>query len=463
MNSFNGLGQRTVDIGQVLDEGAFTALQKAVVLIASIALVLDGFDGQLIGYAIPSIIKEWGITRSAFIPAVAIGLVGMALGSAFTGLLADRFGRRMSLIVAVIFFGAATSSVGFAHNVTDIAMLRFVAGLGIGGALPVGTTMTAEFTPARQRTMSITITCICVPLGGMLAGLFAGYVLPLYGWRGLFFIGGAIPMVCGLMLLAFLPESPRFLARREHRWPELRKLLSRMARPTMHGTVFTDISEQVSEKGEGVKALFKRGVMRDTLAIWCGFFMCLVAVYSAFSWLPTMLASEGLSLAIAGSGLTAWNLGGVIGGLACAAAIARFGSRWPMVIAAAGGAASAFVLQGVDPGKSTNLFIFGLGVHGMFVCAIQCTLYAVCAYVYTTSIRATGTAWALAFGRIGSISSAFLGAILISAGGASAYLELLGVSMALVTVSLLVIKRHIPAVRADERLIEKASPVSVNE
>jgi MFS transporter, AAHS family, 4-hydroxybenzoate transporter len=83
--------------------------------------------------------------------------------------------------------------------------------------------------------------------------------------------------------------------------------------------------------------------------------------------------------------------------------------------------------------------------------------------VYTTSIRATGTAWALAFGRIGSISSAFLGAILISAGGASAYLELLGVSMALVTVSLLVIKRHIPAVRADERLIEKASPVSVNE
>ncbi|MGO4329136.1 MFS transporter [Cupriavidus sp. 2TAF22] len=458
MKTNDGIIQRTVDIGHVLDEGAFSALQKIVVVMTSLALILDGFDGQLIGYAIPVLIKEWGISRGAFAPAVAAGLVGMAIGSATAGLIADKFGRRMTLIVTVLLFGTATCAIGLATNIFTIASLRFIAGLGLGGALPIATTITAEFTPARNRTIAITVTCICVPLGGMLAGLFAGVVLPHYGWRSLFFIGGTFPLVCGVLLLAVLPESPRFLARKHHRWPELRDLLSRMARPTAESTVFKDIGEQATEKRAGFSALFEASLIRDTLAIWSAFFMCLIAVYSAFSWLPTMLSAEGLPIGIASSGLTAWNLGAVIGGLGCAVAIARFGSRWPMVIASSGAAASAFLLQSVNAGKNTDLFIFGLGVHGMFVSAIQCTLYAVCAYVYTTNVRATGTASALAFGRLGSILSAFLGAIVITAGGASAYLGLLGSAMLFVTVALLVIKRHIPSLKTSRAVVATSSP-----
>ena len=433
-----------IDIGKTLDDGPYTMMQKFVVCLAALSIVMDGFDGQLIGFAIPTLIKEWGISRSAFAPAVAAGLIGMGIGSACAGLFADRFGRRWAVIGSVFIFGTATCAIGLAPDVTTIAILRLIAGFGIGGALPSSTTMTAEFTPARRRTLAVTATIVCVPLGGMLAGLFSSVVLPLYGWRGLFFIGGALPLGLVLLLFFTLPESPRYLARRQHRWPELSHLLGRMSRPTAAGAAFTDLGEQKKEQRAGFRALFDEGRGRDTLAIWCAFFMCLLAVYSAFSWLPTMLAAEGLNVKIAGSGLTAYNLGGVIGALACAVAITRFGSRWPLIVCCAGGAASALLLLGVDASHSTGLFIFGLGVHGMFVNAVQSTMYALCAFVYPTAVRATGTASALAFGRIGAILSAFAGAVVITAAGASGYLIMLGVAMVFVLIALVMVKGHIP-------------------
>lgn len=435
-----------VDIGSVLDNGPFSTMQKFVVVMAAMAIVMDGFDGQLIGFAIPSIIKEWGITRGAFAPAVAAGLLGMAIGSACAGLFADRFGRRMAVISSVFLFGAATCSIGFAPDVVTIAALRFVAGLGIGGALPGSTTMTAEFTPARRRTLAVTATIVCYPLGGMIAGLFAGAVLPAYGWRGLFWIGGLFPIAYSALLFFVLPESPRFLSRKPIRWPELTKLLSRMGRPTAVNAIFVDTAEQKVEQHAGFSSLFDRGRARDTMAIWAAFFMCLLAVYSAFSWLPTMLASEGLSPAVAGSGLTAYNFGGVFGALICAVVITRFGSRWPIAICCAGAAATAYLLQGVDVAQNTNLFIAGIGLHGLFVNAVQCSLYALCAFVYPTLVRATGTASALAFGRLGAILSSFAGAAVITGGGAHAYLTLLGSAMAVTLVAMMVLRKHIPNV-----------------
>lgn len=444
MSSSTTAPAATVDIGHVLDDGPFTTMQKIVVFMAAMAIVADGFDGQLIGFAIPSIIKEWGITRDAFAPAVATGLLGMAIGSAGAGLVADRFGRRLAIIASVFLFGAATCTIGFAPDVTTIALLRFVAGLGIGGALPGSTTMTAEFTPARRRTLAVTATIVCYPLGGIIAGLFASAVLPAYGWRGLFWIGGLVPIAYSVLLFFALPESPRFLTRKTARWPELSRLLSRMQRPTAADTRFTDAAEQKVEQRAGFSALFQSGLARDTIMIWTAFFMCLLAVYSAFSWLPAMLASEGLSPQIAGSGLTAYNVGGVFGALITAVVISRFGSRWPIAICCAGGAASAYLLQGVDVAQHSMLFIAGIGLHGLFVNAVNCALYALCAHVYPTLVRATGTASALAFGRFGAILSSFAGAAVITAGGVNAYLTLLGSAMVVTLVAMLLLHRHLP-------------------
>jgi AAHS family 4-hydroxybenzoate transporter-like MFS transporter len=437
-----------IDIGQILDDGPWTTMQKMVVILAALSIVADGFDGQLIGFAIPSLMKEWGVTRGDFAPVVAAGLVGMGIGSACAGLFADHFGRRMAVIGSVFIFSLATCLIGFSQNLWMIAALRFIAGLGIGGALPTSTTMTAEFTPARSRTLAITATIVCVPLGGMLAGVFASFVLPAFGWRGLFWLGGLLPLALSVVLFLRLPESPRFLAHHHARWPELIKQLGRMSRPVAAGTAFIDSREQEVSEDAGVRALFQQGRARDTIALWCACFMCLLAVYSAFSWLPTMLANEGLSASVAGSGLTAYNLGGVCGALLCAVAITRYGSRWPLALCCAGGAASAFILQGVNPTENTNLLIFGLGVHGLFVTTVQCIMYSLCAHVYPTNIRATGTAATLAFGRLGAILSAFAGAAVITAGGASGYLTMLGLAMVCVLIALWMVRHQIPPVRA---------------
>lgn len=434
----------SVDIGGILDYGPFTPMQRVVVMLAAFAIVMDGFDGQLIGFAIPALIQEWGITRTAFAPAVAAGLVGMAVGSASAGLVADRIGRRLVLVASVFLFGAATCAIGFAPDVATLAVLRFVAGLGIGGALPSASTMTAEFTPVRRRTLAVTATIVCYPLGGMLAGLFATAILPLFGWRGLFWIGGALPVAYSLLLLATLPESPRYLARQQGRWAELRSLLARMARPTRPGAVFVDAVEQATEQRAGFASLFERDRVRDTLAIWAGFFMVMLATYSAFSWLPTMLAAEGLPMTLASSGLTAYNLGGVLGALGCALAITRFGSRRALIVCCLGAASSAFVLKGMDIAHNTTGLMVGLGLHGLFVNAVQAPMYALCAYVYPTIVRATGTASALSFGRLGAILSSFAGAAVITAGGASAYLSLLGFAMVFALVALAIVKHHIP-------------------
>jgi AAHS family 4-hydroxybenzoate transporter-like MFS transporter len=445
MNAATTPKARLVDVGRLLDEGPFTSFQKSVIALAAMSVVVDGFDSQLIGFAIPAIAKEWNIARGSFAPAVAAGLLGMGIGSACAGLFADRFGRRWALIGSVFLFGMATCTVGMAPNILAVGILRFFAGLGIGGALPSSTTLAAEFTPLRRRTLAVTATIVCVPLGGMFAGLFARVILPAYGWRFLFVIGGALPVVLGLVLIFTLPESPRFLARHPGRWWELSQLLARMWRPAARDTRFSDQAEQKVEHRKGFAALFGPEHLRDSLALWCAFFMCLLTVYSAFSWLPAMLISAGLSGAVASSGLTAYNLGGVLGALGCAVAITRLGSRWPLLACCAGAAVSALLLRQLRVQNHATVVIFGLGVHGLFVNAVQSTMLALCAYVYPTAIRATGTASALAFGRLGAVLSGYLGAAAIAAGGSSAFFLLLGGAMLLVLLALASVRHHIPA------------------
>ena len=433
-----------IDVGESIDSGPWTTFQKTGVLLAALSIVFDGFDGQLIGYAIPVIIQEWGVSREDFALVVATGLIGMGFGSALAGYICDRFGRRIAIIGSVLLFGVATSCIGFAENLASIALFRFLAGLGIGGALPSASTIAAELTPMKRRTLAISATIVCVPLGGMLAGVYASYILPAFGWRTLFWLGGAFPAVLGIILFALLPESPRFLVRRQERWGELRRLLERMSRPTSDNAVFIDAAEQKLERKAGLRALFQGDRVRDTLALWVAFFLSLFAVYTAFSWLPTMLASEGANIAIAAGGLTAYNLGGVFGALSCAVAITRYGSRWPIVLCCAGGALSAFTLESTSV-ANTNLMILGLGLHGLFVNAAQTTMFALSAHVYPTNVRATGTASAMAFGRLGAILSAFAGAAIITAGGAQAYFGMLGVAMTGVMIALMVVRNHIPA------------------
>jgi AAHS family 4-hydroxybenzoate transporter-like MFS transporter len=435
----------TIDVGTLLDDGDWSARQKLFVLVTALTIVFDGIDNQLLGVAVPAMMREWSLPRGDFAPVLAAGMIGMMSGGAIAGIVGDRFGRRIALIGSVLVFGVLTGAVAIVDNLWALGALRFFAGLGLGGAMPNAAALASEYVPRRHRPFAITLTIVCVPLGGTLAASGAAILLPILGWRALFAIGGAMPLVIAAVLNRFLPESPRFLARRPDRWPELAAILRRIGHDVPHGSEFVDRSEQVIVK-TSVASLFVPEFRRDTLALWGAMFACMLAVYTAFNWVPTMLTGAGLAISVASNGLAAFNLGGVAGAIGGGLVIMRIGSRPTMLTMAAGAIAGALLLAAtpIAAASATLPIVVMLGFTGGLINAIQTTLYALAAHVYPTTVRATGVGTAVAFGRIGGVLSTFAGAWALDAGGSRAFFTLMGTSMTVVFICLALVKRHVP-------------------
>jgi AAHS family 4-hydroxybenzoate transporter-like MFS transporter len=431
-----------IDVEALLDRASWSVAQKAAVFLSAIAVIFDGFDNQLLGFAIPSLVADWHLPRSSFGPIFAIGLIGMSIGSGFAGYIGDRLGRKTALISSALLFGAATLGTAFCYSLPALGILRFFAGAGIGGALPNAGALSAEFTPARLRAWAVSITIVCVPAGGALAGLTAGKVLPVAGWRMLFIIGGVSGILLAALLAAILPESPRFLARHPNQWSKLRELLQRFGHSLAPGTTFTAPAPTARTSfGE----LTSSTSLRNTLNLWLAFFFCLLSVYSVFNWLPALLTARGLPLSLASAGLTAYNFGGMLGPIALGLTIHWLGSRIPFLTYAFCGVATA-VLLALMPlsamGDHTRM-LWTLAAHGFFVNAVQTALFALAAHIYPTRVRATGVAAAVGIGRIGAVLSAFSGGAAIQAGH-SVFFGLLAASLCIVFVGLALIRNHIP-------------------
>src|SRR3954470_8260005 len=239
---------KTVDVGAVLDDGHFGGYQKLLVFATALTIILDGFDNQVMGGAIPVLMREWHKTRPEFAYVLTAGMVGMMVGGAIGGVIGDKFGRRVALLGSVIAFGVLTIAVSFANSIPMLILLRFLAGLGLGGAMPSATAIAAEYVPRRKRPVAVTLTVICVPLGGAFAGWIGGYILPRYGWRVLFSVGGALPLVLAAFLFKVLPESPRYMARIQARWGELRALLRRLGHTVDADAAFVDPHEAAAKR-----------------------------------------------------------------------------------------------------------------------------------------------------------------------------------------------------------------------
>src|SRR5881396_3842266 len=201
------------DIGTMLDEGPWSRYQKLLVVGTALTIILDGLDNQLLGAAIPALMREWRVPGPAFASVQASGMVGMMIGGATGGFIGDRLGRRAALLGSVLSFGVLTVLISFAGGVTTLAILRFFAGLGLGGAMPNAAALSSEYVPRRHRPFAVTLTIVCIPLGGTLAGLFGAEILPRYGWRALFLAGGIVPLVLAAALVragrAARPPRPR--------------------------------------------------------------------------------------------------------------------------------------------------------------------------------------------------------------------------------------------------------------
>jgi MFS transporter, AAHS family, 4-hydroxybenzoate transporter len=433
-----------VDVGQLLDDGRWTACQQRLVFLTAVAIIFDGADNQLLGTAVPAMMRDWQVARAAFAPVLALGFVGMMIGGAAAGLAGDRVGRKTALVGSVVLFGIATAAAAAVDGIQGLALTRFFAGVGLGGALPNAAALASEFVPRRHRAIAVTLTIVCVPLGGTLAGFLALRVLPTLGWRMLFAIGGAIPVVAAVLLIAALAESPRYLLTRPSRRAELVALLRRMGHAVPDDARFVQAAPAVARAGVG--ALLTPERRGDSIALWFAFFSCLLAVYLGFNWVPSMLTGAGLSPQTGSTGIMMFNLGGVVGAIAGALTFARAGSRVTMLTLVTGAVLSAAGLASlrIDPSTSTVVIIVMLCLTGGFINAVQTTMYALAAQMYPTEIRATGVGTAAALGRSGAIVSTYAGAWALDAGGSRLFFLVVGAAMVASGVALAVIKRHIP-------------------
>lgn len=437
--------ESSINVGRLLDDGRWTGYQQRLVGLTALAIIFDGADNQLLGTAIPAIMREWQLARAAFAPVLALGMAGMMIGGAIAGLAGDRIGRKSALIASVFLFGVSTVGLAAVSGVHGLMIVRFFAGLGLGGAVPNAAALSAEFVPQRHRPLAVTLTIVCVPLGGTLAGLLALRVLPTLGWRSLFVIGGAIPMVTALFLVAALAESPRYLASRPARWPELRRLLERMGHVLTKDTRFAQPANAAERAGP--RALLLPGWRRDTVALWCAYFSCLLAVYLGFNWVPSMLTGAGLRPEIGSTGITAFNVGGVFGAVAGALTFPRAGSRATMLTMVGGAIVSAMAMSAlhIAPSTSTVSIMTLLTLTGGFINAVQTTMFSLAAQIYPTAIRATGVGTAVSIGRSGAVLSTYIGAWALDAGGPRALFLVVAFAMIACGVALAIIQRHIPS------------------
>lgn len=179
---------------------------------------------------------------------LALGFLGMTIGTPIGGILGDRIGRKPTLVLSVMLFGVATAAIALANGILELSIYRTLGGVGMGGAIPAATTLIAEMTPARRRSLAVTLGLICIPIGGLAGGLIAAQLLPVYGWRSLFLVGGGAPFLVSFILMAVLPESVQFLARKSGNADEVTRRLREIGCDVPAGANFIDTSATKAER-----------------------------------------------------------------------------------------------------------------------------------------------------------------------------------------------------------------------
>lgn len=396
------------DLVAALDSALLRPLHFVVLLLTFVVGALDGLDAAIVGLAAPALASDFDLSRTALGPLFSAAMVGMASGAVLFGPLGDRYGRRTMLTVCVALFGIGTLVTVWAQNFQHLLLLRFLTGLGLGGALPNAVTLMAEFAPRRRRPLFVTLMYMGFPAGGVLGGMAAGPLMAAGGWQALFWLGGALPLALSPLLLIWLPESPLYLARRGAD-ARLRGVLQRLTVPTAddrHWMLPADPAQSRPVE------LFRAGRTRNTLLLWTAFFINLLAIYFFMNWVPTLAVDRGVPLERALRVMVMFNLGAVGGSLVLAWLSAHYNPRRMLAAFYAGGAV-AFMAIGVAAAWPAAMLLAGF-ITGAFVGGAQVGLFPLATRVYPTAVRVTGVGFAQAWGRVGSILAPLAGAAMVA-------------------------------------------------
>ncbi|WP_407530232.1 MFS transporter [Methylobacterium oryzisoli] len=402
----------SIDVQDVINRHGVSGFQIRIVILCFLVVAIDGFDTAAIGYIAPALRAQWQVSQSQLAPLFGAGLFGLMIGAFLFGPLADRFGRKATLIVTTAFFGLASLASAWSTSIEMLTVLRFITGLGLGGAMPNAITLTSEYCPEHRRSF-LTMAMFCgFTVGSALGGFAAAHLIADYGWPSVLVIGGVLPLALVPVLVLGLPESARFLVLKQAPAEAVARLLKRIApAEDFSGATFTGIAKP---KGSPIGQLFQPGLVAGTLCLWLTFFMSLLIFYLLSSWLPTIISSAGLTLKEASLVTVMLATGGTVGGLVLGALMDRANPH--VVLGLSYLAAAGFVaLIGSSTG-SVALLVAAVFGAGFCVAGSQIGINALSASYYPTANRATGVAWANAVGRVGSVVGSMIGASLIGLG-----------------------------------------------
>jgi putative MFS transporter len=398
-----------------LDRVPLNRFHWKLLIVSGIGWMFDAMDVLLIGFLVAPITREFALAPAQIGLVASSGFVGMFLGAAISGRLADRFGRRIIFQATLVLFSIGAVLSAIAPTFETLLLARVVAGLGLGGELPVVATLVSEFSPRAHRGRMIVLLESFWAYGTILAGLIALFVLPQFGWRGAFVVA-ALPALYVAYLRSALPESPRYLAERGLT-AEADAVVRRVERAG--GAPLLTLGTAVAPPRSGrtsVAELWRPAYARRTLMLWILWFGVVFTYYGIFLYVPSLLAARGLSEVRSNEFFFLSTIAQIPGYFSAAWLVERWGRKPTLVTYLIGTAVAALVFGSSDTGtvafvSAALLSFFNLGAWGV--------LYTLTPELYPTAVRATGAGVAAAVGRIGGIIGPFLTPVLVPTLGQS--------------------------------------------
>jgi len=404
-----------VDIDEVLDTARLRAIHWRTLAVCTVAMMIDGYDLYIVGWILPALSDSFHVSRVALTPVLLIQQAAMLLSAVFVAPLADRSGRRKLLLVCLTGTALFSACSAFSANPTQFTMWRVLTGLCAAAVVPNLVTLSSEIAPRRLRGRFSTIT-VCGAQGGTLIGAaMQAFILPRYGWEGALFLGAALSAAIVPVVLFWMPESPRFMVRRNNADPRLPRLLAQLDPTLDPRTPLTTSTACQIPPGGRVSVLLGQGRRLTTILLWCAFVASFLFIGQWSSWSTTVFKDVlHMDWKTVGATTSLYSSLGVVGTFVIGFAIDRFGFRavLPKTYALAFiGAIGAGVTA---PGSI--MFVF-LGMMGLFQISSQAGLAALSPTLYPPTHKATAVGWAYGAGRIGAIIAPASGSALIGLHG----------------------------------------------
>lgn len=401
-----------IDVAELLDKQSVTKFNVVLIVIGWFAIFSDGFDISNIGYIMPNLMRDLhlgpqtvGLVSSASLIAYPIGALGL-------GWLSDHYGRRLALIVGCLIVAVFTYATVFVTTAEGLAAMRFLTGIGLGGVIPNIVALGSEFAPKRLRARLIIFTFCGINFGGFVCGLVAPAIIGAWGWQGLFYVGGTVPLIAVVLMWLFMAESVKFLVLHGGRDGELRRILARLV-PDLSITANTRfvVASQSARVPFRPGQLFAGGLAWITPILWVMFILNLFVIYFTGGWTNIVLQGAGMKAneAIYVSSLNQG--GGVLGGLVISYFVDRFGF---LSVIAWGILTAATVWMIGIPGLSVAWIAVWVTVSGFGMQGVQYGLNATPGMIYPTSLRAFASGWAFGVARLGAVAGPIIGGFLLA-------------------------------------------------